>query len=178
MNDLEKLTVWYHRRCNETYEEHDMRMDSIPPLNVLAALNRVNERGDSAMLPTSHSSSNGGRGNTAKANRARILEAHAGPPAEPAGRGRPNIVSHPTTSHLPTPVSKNISSDRVCDRLPCVVYGSSCHTADYLTETGVGRLSTWPGPISTWPARLSTSSEAPHDGLPTRDASIAFAART
>jgi len=87
MNDLEKLTVWYRRRRNETYEEHDMRMDSIPPLNVLVALNRVNERGDSAMLPTSHSSSNGERENAAKANRAQILEAHAGPPAEPAGRG-------------------------------------------------------------------------------------------
>ena len=53
-----------------------------------------------------------------------------------------------------------------------MVCGSSCHTADYLTETGVGRLSTWPGPISTWPARLSTSPKAPHDGLPPRDASI------
>ena len=45
-----------------------MRMDSIPPPNVLASLNRVNERGDSAMLPTSHSSSNGGCGNAAKGN--------------------------------------------------------------------------------------------------------------
>ena len=45
-----------------------MRMDSIPPPNVLAALNWVNERGDSAMLPTSHSSSNGGCGNAAKGN--------------------------------------------------------------------------------------------------------------
>ena len=39
------------------------------------------------------------------------------------------------SSLLPTPaVSTKKSGDRVCDPLPCVVYGSSCHTADYLTE--------------------------------------------
>ena len=46
-----------------------MRMDTTPPPNRLAALNRENERGDSAMLPTSRSSSSGGRGNAAKATR-------------------------------------------------------------------------------------------------------------
>ena len=71
MNDLEVLKNWHHRRLNETIEEHDMRMDSGPPRNVLAALHRENERENSAMLPTttSRSSSNGGRGNAAKATR-------------------------------------------------------------------------------------------------------------
>ena len=69
MDDL--LKNWDRRRFNETYEEHDMRMDSGPPRNVLAALHRENERENSAMLPTttSRSSSNGGRGNAAKATR-------------------------------------------------------------------------------------------------------------
>ena len=71
MNDLEVLKNWHHRRLNETIEEHDMRMDSGPPRNVLAALHRENERENSAMIPatTSCSSSNGGRGNAAKATR-------------------------------------------------------------------------------------------------------------
>ncbi len=69
MNDLEVLKNWQHRRLNETIEEHDMRMDSGPPRNVLAALHRENERENSAMLrptTTSRSSSNGGRGNASK----------------------------------------------------------------------------------------------------------------
>jgi hypothetical protein len=78
MNDLEVLKNWHHRRLNETIEEHDMRMDSGPPRNVLAALHRENERENSAMLPTttSRSSSNGGRGNAAKATRRAEAAAH------------------------------------------------------------------------------------------------------
>ena len=65
MNDLEVLKNWHHRRLNETIEEHDMRMDSDPPRNVLAALHQENEReeAESAMLPISRSSSNDGREN-------------------------------------------------------------------------------------------------------------------
>ncbi len=79
MNDFEVLKNWHHRRLNETIEEHDMRMDSDPPRNVLAALHRENERENSAMLPTttSRSSSNGGgRGNAAKATRRAEAAAH------------------------------------------------------------------------------------------------------
>ena len=61
--------VWYRRRLNETLEEHDIRMDTTPPPNILTVLNRENEGRDSAMLPTSRSSSNGGRGNAAKVTR-------------------------------------------------------------------------------------------------------------
>ena len=59
------MIVWHRRRLNETLDEHDMRMDSGPPRNVLAALHRENEReeAESAMLPTSRSSSNNGREN-------------------------------------------------------------------------------------------------------------------
>ena len=59
------LKDWHHRRLNETLDEHDMRMDSSPPWNVLAALHRENEQeeAESAMLPTSRSSSNNGREN-------------------------------------------------------------------------------------------------------------------
>jgi len=64
MNDREVLKDWHRRRLNETIDEHDMRMDSSPPRNVLAALHRENEREEeSAMLPTSRSSSNSGREN-------------------------------------------------------------------------------------------------------------------
>ena len=59
------MIVWHRRRLNETLDEHDMRMDSGPPRNVLAALHWENEReeAESAMLPTSRSSSNNGREN-------------------------------------------------------------------------------------------------------------------
>ena len=62
---------WERRHFNETYEDHDMRMDIGPPQNVLTALHRENEQENSAMIPatTSCSSSNGGRGNAAKATR-------------------------------------------------------------------------------------------------------------
>ena len=62
---------WERRHFNETYEEHDMRIDTGPPQNVLTALHRENERENSDMIPTttSRSSSNGGRGNAAKATR-------------------------------------------------------------------------------------------------------------
>ena len=65
MNDREVLNYWHRRRLNKTLDEHDMRMDSGPPRNVLAALHRENEReeAESAMLPTSRSSSNDGREN-------------------------------------------------------------------------------------------------------------------
>ena len=69
MNDLEVVKDWHRRRLNETLEEHDLRMEGNIPWNVLAAFHRENEREDSAMLPTSHSSSNGGHGNAAKATR-------------------------------------------------------------------------------------------------------------
>ena len=52
---------WHHRRLNETLGEHDMRMESSPRRNIHAVLHRENERDDSAMLPTSLSSSNSGR---------------------------------------------------------------------------------------------------------------------
>ncbi len=64
MNDCEILKDWHRRHLNETLDEHDMQMDSSPPWNVLAALHRENEREEeSAMLPTSRSSSNGGHEN-------------------------------------------------------------------------------------------------------------------
>ena len=60
MNDREVLSCWHRGRLNETLDEQNMRMDSNPPRSVLAALHRENEReeAESAMLPTSHSSSN------------------------------------------------------------------------------------------------------------------------
>jgi len=64
MNDREVLKDWHRRRLNETLGEHDIRMESSPPRNIHAVLHRGNERDDSAMLPTSLSSSNGGRENT------------------------------------------------------------------------------------------------------------------
>ena len=64
MNDREVLKDWHRRHLNETLDEHDMRMDSSPPRNVLAALHRENEQEDEFdMLPTSRSSSNGGHEN-------------------------------------------------------------------------------------------------------------------
>ena len=64
MNDCEVLKDWHRRHLNETLDKHDMRMDSSPPRNVLAALHRENEQEDEFdMLPTSHSSSNGGHEN-------------------------------------------------------------------------------------------------------------------
>ena len=60
MNDREVLSCWHRGRLNETLDEQNMRMDSNPPRSVLAALHRENEReeAESAMLPTSRSSSN------------------------------------------------------------------------------------------------------------------------
>ncbi len=69
MIDREVLNDWQRRRLNETLDKHDMRMEDSMPWNVLAALHRENEREDSAMLPTSRSSSSGGHGNAAKATR-------------------------------------------------------------------------------------------------------------
>jgi len=66
MNDREVLKDWHRtKRLNETLDEHDVRMDSSPPRNVLAALLRENEQREeeSAMLPTSCSSSNSGHEN-------------------------------------------------------------------------------------------------------------------
>jgi hypothetical protein len=62
MNNREVLKDWHRRRLNETLDEHDMRMDSSPPRNILAALHRENqqEEAESAMLPTSRSISNNG----------------------------------------------------------------------------------------------------------------------
>ena len=55
MNDCEVLKDWHRRHLNETLDKHDMRMDSSPPRNVLAALHWENEREDeSAMLRTSN----------------------------------------------------------------------------------------------------------------------------
>jgi hypothetical protein len=69
MIDHEVLKDWQRRRLNETLDEHDMWMESSMPWNVLAAFHWENEWEDSAMLPTSRSSSNGGHGNAAKATR-------------------------------------------------------------------------------------------------------------
>jgi len=56
-------------------------------------------------------------------------------PAPQVQDGLVNVNSTKVSSLLPTPaVSTKKSGDRVRDPLPCVVYGSSCHTADYLTE--------------------------------------------
>jgi hypothetical protein len=95
MNDREVLKDWQRRRLNETLEEHDMRMDITSPWNVLAASNRKNERGDSAILPTSRRSSNGGHGNAAKANRRAEAAAQ-----EAAGRAGVRAAS---TSPTPPP---------------------------------------------------------------------------
>jgi hypothetical protein len=69
MIDREVLKDWQCWQLNETLYEHVMRMEGSMPWNVLSALHRENEREDSAMLPTSRSSSNGGCGNAAKATR-------------------------------------------------------------------------------------------------------------
>ena len=65
MNDREVLKDWHRRRLNETLDEHDVRMDSSLPRNVLAVLHCENEQeeAESAMLPTSRSSSNNGHEN-------------------------------------------------------------------------------------------------------------------
>ena len=64
MNDCEVLKDWHRRHLNETFDEHDMQMDSSPPWNVLAALHQeYKQEEESAMLPTSYSSSNGDREN-------------------------------------------------------------------------------------------------------------------